>query len=74
MRRAALTDAQVRSLGWQALVEKLGPSCALRFAMQTETGSGNYSDLRDKILGNKTVDQLVAQMRPSKRPRRRAGR
>lgn len=66
MRRAALTDAQVRSLGWRALVEKLGPSGALRFAIQTEHGSGDYSDLRHEILGKESVDQLVARMRQAK--------
>ena len=36
MKSERLTDAQVRALGWEALVEKLGPTGALRFSIQTQ--------------------------------------
>lgn len=63
MKSAGLTNAEIRARGWDALVEKLGPSGAVRFAMQTERGRGDYSARRHRILGGLSVDELVAQMR-----------
>jgi hypothetical protein len=34
----------------------------LRFAMQTERGSGNYAARRHRILGRLSVDELLARM------------
>jgi hypothetical protein len=62
-----MTDAEIRALGWQALVDKLGPSGAVRFAVQTERGSGDDAELRDRMLGELSADELVARMRESKR-------
>jgi len=67
-----LTDAEIRALGWQALVDKLGPSGALRFALQTERGYGDYADLRHQMLGKLSVDELLDRMRQGKRKPRRA--
>ena len=67
-----LTDAEIRARGWDALVEKLGPSGALRFAMQTERGRGDYAERRHRMLGALSVDELLSRMRRrAKRPRRR---
>ncbi|MBI4517169.1 MAG: hypothetical protein HY699_15290 [Deltaproteobacteria bacterium] len=76
MKSERLTDAQVRALGWEALVEKLGPTGALRFSIQTQGGNGDYAELRQRTLGPLSVDQLLARMRSSSktarpRPRRR---
>jgi hypothetical protein len=68
MSTVRLTNAEIRARGWDALVEKLGPSGALRFAMQTERGQGDYARRRHRILGSLSVDQLLAKMR--RRPRR----
>jgi hypothetical protein len=69
-----LTNAEIRARGWEALIEKLGPSGALRFAMQTERGEGDYAARRHRLLGRLSVNQLLTQMRrrpaPAK-PRRR---
>jgi len=63
MKSERLTDAEIRALGWQALVDKLGPAGALRFTMQTQTGYGDYSELRHRFLGAVPVDELIARMR-----------
>ena len=68
MKTATLTDAEIRARGWDALVEKLGAAGALRFAMQTERGHGDYSEARHAALGTLTVDELLEGMR-SNRPR-----
>jgi len=68
-----LTNAEIRARGWDALISVLGPSGALRFAMQTERGEGDYAARRHRILGRLSVDELLSRMgrrRPAKRRRR----
>jgi hypothetical protein len=72
MSSARLTNAEIRARGWEALVDKLGPSGALRFAMQTERGRGDYAARRHRMLGQLSVDQLLSRMR--RRPKRPARR
>jgi hypothetical protein len=67
MNSARLTNLDIRRLGWQALIEKLGPSGALRFAMQTERGHGDFAETRHRMLGRRNVDELLALMRKQKR-------
>lgn len=77
MKSARLTDAEIRALGWEALVSKLGLSGALRFAIQTERGHGDYSEVRHRALGGLSVDDLVKLTRGKERvrsPRKRRGR
>lgn len=67
-----LTNAEMRARGWEALVDKLGPSGALRFAMQTERGKAYYAERRHRMLGGLSVDQLLSRMRRrARRPARR---
>lgn len=75
MKAARMTNAEIRAHGWDALVDRLGPAGALRFAMQTERGHGDYSARRHRSLGRLSVDQLLARMRRRgaggrRRPRR----
>ena len=74
MKSERLTDADIRVHGWQALVERLGLTGALRFTMQTERGAGDYARDRHRALGTFSVDQLLERMRSAqvRRPRRRA--
>ena len=67
MKSARLTDAEIRARGWEALIARLGASGALRFAMQTERGYGDYAELRHRTLGSLTVDELIERMRKGKR-------
>jgi len=71
MKSEKLTDTDIRALGWQALVEKLGPSGALRFALQTERGYGDYAKLRHTMLGSLSVDELLKRMKTRRKPTRR---
>ena len=66
MKSAALTDAEIRARGWDALVEKLGAWGAARFAMQTERGHGDYAEQRHALIGKLTVDELLATMKASR--------
>jgi hypothetical protein len=62
MKSEGLTDADIRALGWQALVAKLGVAGALRFTMQTESGYGDYSEWRHRMFGQLSVDEILAQL------------
>ncbi|MBI4616589.1 MAG: hypothetical protein HY720_23465 [Planctomycetes bacterium] len=70
MNSANLTDSEIRARGWDALIETLGLSGALRFAMQTERGHGDWAALRHEALGALSVDDLLERMK-SGRPRGR---
>ena len=59
---------QVRRAGWDALVAKLGPANATRFILQYERGYGDYVDLKDKILGTATVDELYERISSAEGP------
>lgn len=76
MKSVRLTDAEVRALGWEALIERLGPSGALRFAIQTERGHGDYAARRHRLLGDLSVGELLTRMRqgPRRPPARRSRR
>lgn len=63
MKSVRLSDAEIRALGWEALVEGLGPSGALRFAIQTERGHGDYAARRHRLLGDLSVTELLIRMR-----------
>ena len=71
MKSDLLTDVEIRARGWDALLERLGPSGALRYTMQTQQGHGDYAALRHKFFGALSVDDLVARMRKG-RPANRA--
>jgi hypothetical protein len=58
-----LTDFEIRALGWQALIDRLGASGALRFVIGTQRGYGDCAELRHRHLGSLSVDELVARMR-----------
>ena len=72
MTSATMTDAEVGAVGWQALVAKLGAAGALRFAMQTERGYGDYAEARHRMLGSLGADELLRQMRGRRGAQREA--
>lgn len=71
MSTSRMTDAEIRALGWEALVDRLGLSGALRFAMQTERGHGDYAEMRHRTLGSLSVDELITRMQERKQALRR---
>ncbi|MCK4605326.1 MAG: hypothetical protein KAU41_11680 [Deltaproteobacteria bacterium] len=58
-----LTPAEVRRAGWDALREKLGPASALKFILDYDRGEGNYTELRKKIFKEKTVKDIIQDMK-----------
>ncbi len=53
-----LTLYEIRILGFDVLVRKLGPSAAVRFIQQYESGHGDYTRNRRKLLPKKTVHEI----------------
>jgi 3-dehydroquinate dehydratase len=54
-----LTPAQIRQLGIKALAQVLGPVGMGLFIHQFEIGSENYTRERDKILGNRALEEII---------------
>ena len=71
MNTSNLTNTQIRVLGWEALIKRLGPSGALRFAVLTEAGLGGYAETRHRLLGSLSVDELIVRMKASRGRKRR---
>lgn len=58
-----LAPIEVRRAGWKALKEKLGPDGALKFMLDYDLGEGNYTEERKKLFDEKSVDELVRDMK-----------
>ena len=54
---------QIRQLGIEALTQALGLVGMVRFLQQFETGSGDYTLARDELLGDATIEDIIAQIK-----------
>lgn len=59
---APLPLAEVTTKAIGLLCREIGPVNTARFLNQFSTGFGNYSEQRDQILGEPTVDELVVEI------------
>jgi len=62
--------AQITATAVSLLCRELGPVNTARFINQFTNGSGDYTQDRDAILGNRTVAEIVAAI---KKQRTRCG-
>ena len=58
-----LTPVEIRRAGWEALRGKLGPAGTLRFILEYDRGEGNYTELRKKLFKDKTVRDIIQDMK-----------
>jgi hypothetical protein len=61
---------EIRTIGFDALVRELGPAGAIRFIQQYESGHGDYTRNRKKLLPKKsvrTIGQQIISQRQSKK-------
>jgi hypothetical protein len=65
MNMQAMTQQQVRIAGIEILSRHLGITGMLRFLQQSETGYGDYTKKREELLGNPTLEELVAAIQAS---------
>ena len=59
---------EIRKIGLEVLMEKLGPVGLVRFLQQFETGHGNYTAERETWLTETDLDTLVAQIQQNRQP------
>lgn len=57
-----MTNEQILELGFEALVDKLGPVGMIRFIHQFEAGTGNFTEDRQQWLGVSDVETLAKQI------------
>ena len=53
---------EIRTIGFDALVRELGPAGAIRFIQQYESGHGDYTRNRKKLLPKKSVLEIGRQI------------
>ena len=52
--------ASIREDGLRVLVKELGPVGTADFLRQFENGSGNYTEEREELLKDVTIDDIVS--------------
>lgn len=57
---SALTSEEIRQLGFEALVERLGAAGALRFLIGVRRGRGDYLDIQDSVFGEMSTEEIHA--------------
>jgi hypothetical protein len=62
MTTETLTLYEIRTVGFEALLRELGPAGAIRFLQQYESGQGDYTRNRKKLLPKKSVRELGKQI------------
>ena len=55
MTTETLTLYEIRTIGFEALLRELGPAGAIRFIQQYESGHGDYTRNRKKLLPKKSA-------------------
>jgi hypothetical protein len=60
MQARDMTDEEVISLGYRALIEKLGPSCFVRFVNLHNPPEGDYTQT-DKPINHMSVEEIYAE-------------
>jgi hypothetical protein len=54
---------EIRRIGLEALSTSLGPDGMIRFLQQYDSGSGNYSKDRHKLLNHYDVDSIYNEIK-----------
>ena len=69
MKTDTLNPVELRTAGYKALAEALGPLGMARFLRQFERGNGDYTRDRKKWLADKSVQAVVRRIRNRKKSR-----
>jgi len=72
MNTRRMTLDQIYEAGLDALSRELGPVGMIRFLQQLETGKGDYTKERSRILGKSTVNELAREIRLARKRGRKA--
>ena len=68
MKTAPVPVAEITATAITLLCREIGAVNTARFLNQFTTGFGNYTKERDEIIGNSTVDQLIAEIKKNHKP------
>lgn len=60
-----MTQEEIRLAGIRVLGEHMGLVGMIRFLQQTETGHGDYTAERGRLLGDPTVEELFLEIESS---------
>jgi len=60
------TFAEIKTIGWRALVKELGYSGATKFILLYEKGEGDYTKERKELFKNITIEDIVREIKESK--------
>ncbi len=69
MKTDTLNPAELRTAGYKALADALGPLGMARFLRQFEQGNGDYTRDRKKWLAGKSVQAFAQRIRNRKKNR-----
>ena len=58
----AMSLDQIQKAGMRVLLEELGPVGFVRFVQQYETGSGDYTQMRQEWLSGSTVREIALEI------------
>ncbi|HHT9114530.1 MAG: hypothetical protein HZA47_01360 [Planctomycetes bacterium] len=61
------TFAEIKTIGWRALVKELGYSDATKFILLYEKGEGDYTKERKELFKNITIEDIVREIKESKK-------
>jgi hypothetical protein len=73
MTATAPSVAEITTTAISLLCREIGPVNTARFLNQFTTGLGNYTEERDQILGDPTVDELIAEIKQRRAKGKRRG-
>ena len=57
------TFAEIKTIGWRALVKELGYSGATKFILLYEKGEGDYTKERKELFKNITIEDIVREIK-----------
>ncbi len=63
--QTTMTQQEIRRTGIEILSRHMGLTGMIRFLQQTETGYGDYTKERDKLLGAPSLEELVSDIQSS---------
>ncbi len=61
------TFAEIKTIGWRALVKELGYSGATKFILLYEKGEGDYTKERKELFKDITIEDIVREIKESKK-------
>lgn len=62
------TFAEIRTIGWRALVKELGYSGATKFILLYEKGAGDYTKERKELFKDVSIENIIREIQEKKTP------